>query len=87
MLYLLLISLGTDETIIRTANIKQKEEKEKIIYKNINMIILSEDHDGFLNNVEIALNEKTDASDPERREEFWKTKLRQLTPLGLNVEE
>ena len=48
---------------------------------------LSEDHDGLLNNVEISLIDKTYPLDPERREEFWRTKLRTLTPLGLNIEE
>ena len=48
---------------------------------------LSEDHDVLLNNVEITLIHKTDPSDPERREEFWRTKLRTLAPLGLNIEE
>ena len=44
---------------------------------------LSEDHDGLLNNVEITLIDKTDPSDSERREEFWRTKLHTLAPLGL----
>ena len=48
---------------------------------------LSEDHDGLLNNVEITLIGKTDPSDAERREEFWRTKLRALAPLGLNIVE
>ena len=48
---------------------------------------LSEDHDGLLNNVENTLTDKTDPSDPERREEFWRTKLRTLAPLGLNIVE
>ena len=48
---------------------------------------LCEDHHGLLNNVEITLIDKTDPLDPERREEFWRTKLRTLTPLGLNIEE
>ena len=42
--------------------------------------------DGFLNNVEITFIDETDPSDPERREEFWKTKLRTSGPLGLNNE-
>ena len=86
MLGRLLISLCTDGTTLRTANVKQKEDK--IICKNIYMIIfLSEDHDGLLNNVEITLIDKTDPSDPERREEFWKTNLYTLAPLGLSIEE
>ena len=47
---------------------------------------LSEDQDSLLNNVEIKLIDKTDPSDPERREEFWKTKLRTLATLGLNID-
>ena len=48
---------------------------------------LSKDHDGFLNNVEITLIDRTNPLDPERREEFWRTKLRTLAPLGLKIEE
>ena len=48
---------------------------------------LSQDHDGLLNNVEITLFDKTDPSYPERRKEFWRTKLRTLAPLVLNIEE
>ena len=47
---------------------------------------LSEDQDSLLNNVEINLIDKTGPSDPERREEFWKTKLRTLATLGLNID-
>ena len=36
---------------------------------------------------EVILIDKTDPLDPERREEFWRTKLRTLAPLGLNIEE
>ena len=48
---------------------------------------LSEDHDGLLNNVKITLIDKTDPSNPEKRDEFWRTKLRTLAPLGLNIED
>ena len=41
----------------------------------------------FLNNVEITLIDKTDPSDPEKREEFWRTKLRTLAPLGIDLDE
>ena len=46
---------------------------------------LSEDHDCLLNNVDITLIDKTDPQDPERREEFWRNKLRTLAHLGLNI--
>ena len=48
---------------------------------------ISQDHDGLLNNVEVTFIDETDPSDPERGEEFWRTKLCTLAPLGLNIEE
>ena len=48
---------------------------------------LSKDHDGLINDVEINFVDKTDPSDPTRKEEFQRTKLKTLAPYGLNVEE
>ena len=48
---------------------------------------LSESHNGLINDVESIFIDKTDPSDPTRREEFWKTKLKTLAPYGLNLEE
>ena len=48
---------------------------------------LSESQNGLINDVEIVFIDKTDPSDPGRREEFCKAKLKTLAPYGLNVEE
>ena len=48
---------------------------------------LSEDHNGLLNKVEIIFIDKANPWDPERRKEFWRSKLCTLAPLGLNNEE
>ena len=48
---------------------------------------LSEGHNGLIYDVEIIFIDKADPSDPTRREEFWRTKLKTLAPYGLNVEE
>ena len=48
---------------------------------------LSEGHNGLIDDVEIVFIDKTDPSDPTRREEFWRNKLKTLAPYGLNVEE
>ena len=48
--------------------------------------LLSEGHNGFINEVKIISVDKTDPSDPSRREAFWRTKLKTLAPTGLNVE-
>ena len=69
-------------------NCQRKAERgEDDTPKYLHDHFLSEDHDGLLNNVDITLIDKTDPSDPERREEFWRTKLRTLAPLGLNIDE
>ena len=47
---------------------------------------LSEGHNGLINDVEIIFIDKTDLSEPTRREQFWRTKLKTLAPNGLDVE-
>ena len=85
------LGLTTDKFRYRWKNFKncqrKTEREEDHMQKYLHDHFLSEDHDGFLNNVETTLIYKTDLSDPERREEFWRTKLRTLAPLGLNIEE
>ena len=49
--------------------------------------VLSDSHNGLINDVEIVFIDKTEPSDPTRREEFCKIKLKTLEPYGLNLEE
>ena len=42
---------------------------------------------GFEADCVFTLIDKTDASEPLRREQFWITKLQTLQPNGLNMEE
>ena len=42
------------------------------------------DHNGFLEDTEITFIDKTDPSDPTRREEFWIDTLKTRYPLGLH---
>ena len=41
-------------------------------------------HSGFINDTEIRFIDKTDHSDPTRREDFWKDTLKTRYPQGLN---
>ena len=41
----------------------------------------------MINDVETVFIDKTDPSDPTRREEFWRNEVKTLAPYGLNVEE
>ena len=78
----------TDKFRYRWNNYKNRqrnaEREEDHMQEYLHDHFLSQDHDGLLNSVEITL---IDLSDPERREEFWRTKLRILAPLDLNIEE
>ena len=44
------------------------------------------DHHGFLEDVEVTLIDKTQASDTTKREYFWMRTLETLYPDGLNIE-
>ena len=77
----------TDKFRYNHKNCQRKAEREEDhMQKCLHDHFFSGDHDGLLNNVEITLIDKTDPSNPERRGGYWRTKLRTLAPLGLNVE-
>ena len=44
-------------------------------------------HDGFLNDVSIIFIDKTDPSDPLRREDYWRQTHKTMVPYGLNIED
>ena len=44
----------------------------------------SQGHNGFLQDCSITLINKTDGSDPTRREEYLRVVLKIVTPHGLN---
>ena len=43
-------------------------------------------HNGFLNDVSITFIDKTDQSDPLRREDYWRQTPETMVPYGLNIE-
>ena len=44
-------------------------------------------HNEFLNDVSITFIDKTDPSDPLKREDYWRRTLKTMAPIGLNSEE
>ena len=44
-------------------------------------------HEGFLNDVSITFIDKTDPSDPFRREDYWRQTLKTMVPYGLNTDD
>ena len=57
-----------------------------IIYIYLYSHFESEGHNGFLEDVSITLIDKTDGSNPTKRETFWMHTLKTLAPYVLNVE-
>ena len=48
---------------------------------------LNEGHNGLEYDCEIIFIDKTDLSDPTRRESFWMRVFKTIAPLGLNIDE
>ena len=75
----------------RWNNYKFKSRKfdrnEKCMQEYLYSHFESEGHNGFLEDVSIALIDKTDGSDPTKRETFWIHTLNTLATYGLNVED
>ena len=54
--------------------------------KFLQSYVLQLDHQGFLKDVEVRLLDKTQSSDPTKKEFYWMRTLRTLYPDGLNIE-
>ena len=74
---------GITKSLVKK-NVERGEDcMQKFLYEHF----LNEGLNSFINDVEIVFIDKTDPSDPTRREEFWRNKLKTLPTYGLNVEE
>ena len=47
----------------------------------------SSNHNCFTSDVPATFMDKTDPSDPLKREDYWKSTLKTMAPFGLNAEE
>ena len=61
------------------------DENEKCMQEYLYSHIESEGHNGFLEDLSINLIDKTDATDPTKREMFWMHTLKTLALYDLNV--
>ena len=79
----------TDNLRGRWNNCKSKSKGfkrgEKCIEKHLYNHFKDEGHTEFLGDVSIALIDKTDGSNPTKRENYWMRNLKTFTPYGLNV--
>ena len=59
---------------------------ENVKQKFLQSHFLHRDHQGFRKDLEVRLIDKTQASDPTKREFSWMRTLRNLSPAGFNIE-
>ena len=59
---------------------------ENVKQKFLKSHFLQSDHKAFLKNAEVRLIDKTQGSDPTKREFYWMRTLKTLYPDGLNIE-
>ena len=61
-------------------------DMENVKQKSLQSHFLQDDHEGFLEDVEVRLIDKVQGSDPTIREYYWMRTLKTLYPYGLNIE-
>ena len=80
-----------DRFRLRWNNYKESDRKflrgEEIKQKSLHEHFLSDSHQSFEEDVSISLIDKTDPSDPHKREYYWLRTLKTIAPFGLNTEE
>ena len=76
---------------MRWNNYKESGRKflrgEEIKQKSLHEHLLEDTHQSFQEDVSICLIDKTDPSDPRKREYYWMKTLKTIAPFGLNTEE
>ena len=69
------------------SNSRKFDRKEPCMQEHLYRHFSSPGHRGFLNDVSVTLIEKTDRSNPKKREDYWMKTLKTIAPYGLNVED
>ena len=78
-----------DEFRLRWINYKRNNRKhqglESCMQEHLFEHFNEEGHHGFLEDVSITFIDKTNPSEPLKRENYWKSVLKTIAPLGLNI--
>ena len=79
----------TDKFRLGWNNYKEHDRKslrgEEHVQSELSEHFDNDNNNCSLNNCTIALTDKTDGSDPTRREEYWRKVLKTVAPYGLNT--
>ena len=70
----------------RKSNPRKFDWKESCMQEHLYRHFSSPGHIGFLNDVSVTLIDKTDGSEPKKREDHWMKTLKAMKPYGLNIE-
>ena len=66
---------------------KKFDRKESCMQEYLYRHFSSPGHMGFLNDVSVTLIDKTDGSNPQKREDYWMNTLKTMASYGLNIED
>ena len=69
------------------SNSRKFDRKESCMQEHLYRHFSSPGHRRLLNNVSVKLIDKTNGSDPEKREDYWMKTLKTMAPYGLNIED
>ena len=79
----------TDKFRLCWSNYKENDRKalrgEEHMQPELFEHFAADNHSCFLTDCSITLIDKTDGSDPTRREEYWRKVLKTVAPYGLNT--
>ena len=85
------IGKTTDDFRYRSKNYKchsrKRDRKESFMQEHLCKHFSSQDHTEFFNDVSVILIDKTDGSDPKKREDYWMKTLKTKLPYRLNIED
>ena len=68
-------------------NSRKFDRKESCMQEHSYRHFSSPGYRRFLNDVSVTLIDKTDGSDPKKREDYWMKTLKTMAPYGLNIED
>ena len=69
------------------SNSRKFDRKESCMQEHPYKHFSSPGHRGLLNDVSVTLIDKTDRSDPKKREDYWIKTLKTMAPYGLHIED
>ena len=69
------------------SNCRKHKRGETCMQQHLYKHFCSSNHNYFISHVSVIFIDKTDPSDPLKRENYWRSTLKTIAPFGLNIEE